>query len=377
MASRTGQEIRLKQYAKGMPTEDIFELAKVDVPEPKEGEFLVRNIWMSVDPYMRGRMRSPQETKSYISSFQLNKPLDDACVGQIIESKNKEFTVGEYVLGDFGWREYWISNGNDILKINSKIAPIQSFLGVLGMTGLTAYVGLLKIGELNEGKDTVFVSAASGAVGSIVSQIGKIKGCHVVGSAGSEEKVEWLLDEAKIDYAFNYKNIGENNNISSELKKACPEGIDLYFDNVGGKHLEAAIDNMKTFGAQQVHAGGSAARALVENTLQIAAGTSVVNSELSLVAQNVSAATGGSQAAILRVLQQIALQTASWGGGPQVQKFVTNVKNSVAKNTKHVSEVINVITNNIIQCSGSDNTCNISNEQNTNVCKDYFVLYEP
>jgi NADPH-dependent curcumin reductase CurA len=189
----------------------------------------------------------PQETKSYISSFQLNKPLDGACVGQIIESKNKDFIAGEYVLGNFGWREYWLSNGNDILKINSKIVPIQSFLSVLGMTGLTAYVGLFKIGKLNEGKDTVFVSAASGAVGSVASQIAKLKGCHVVGSAGSEEKVEWLLDEAKIDYAFNYKNIGENN-ISSELKRACPDGIDLYFDNVGDKHLEAAIDNMKTFG---------------------------------------------------------------------------------------------------------------------------------
>jgi NADPH-dependent curcumin reductase CurA len=116
------------------------------------------------------------------------------------------------------------------------------------MTGLTAFVGLFKIGKLNEGKDTVFVSAASGAVGSVTAQIAKIKGCHVMGSAGSEEKVEWLLDKAKIDYAFNYKNIGENNNISSELKKSCPEGIDLYFDNVGGEHLEAAIDNMKTFG---------------------------------------------------------------------------------------------------------------------------------
>ena len=175
MASITGQEIRLKQYPKGMPTEDIFELAKVDVPEPKEGEFLVRNIWMSVDQYMRGRMRSPQETKSYISSFQLNKPLDGGCVGQVIESKNKGFTVGEYVLGNFGWREYWLSNGNGVLKIDSKIAPIQSFLGILGMTGLTAYVGLFRIGELNEGKDTVFVSAASGAVGSVAAQIAKIK----------------------------------------------------------------------------------------------------------------------------------------------------------------------------------------------------------
>ena len=118
MVSRTGQEIHLKQYPKGMPTEDIFELVKVDLPEPKEGEFLVRNVWMSVDPYMRGRMRSPQETKSYISSFQLNTPLDGACVGQIVESKNKDFRVGEYVLGNYGWRENWLSNGNDILKIN-------------------------------------------------------------------------------------------------------------------------------------------------------------------------------------------------------------------------------------------------------------------
>jgi len=247
MVPRIGQEIRLKQYPKGVPTEDLFQHVKVDVPEPKVGELLIRNIWMSVDPYMRGRMRSPEETKSYIDSFQLNKPLDGACVGQIIESKNNEFTVGECVLGNFGWREYWLSNGKDILKINSKIAPIQSFLGVLGMTGLTAYVGLIEIGKLNEGKDTVFISAASGAVGSIACQIAKIKGCHVVGSVGSEEKVEWLLDEVKIDYAFNHKTVGENN-ISSELKKACPEGIDLYFDNVGGKHLEAAIDNMRTFG---------------------------------------------------------------------------------------------------------------------------------
>ena len=140
--TRTGQEIRLKQYPKAMPSEDIFDLVKVDVPEPDEGELLVRNIWMSVDPYMRGRMRSPQETKSYISSFQLNKSLDGACVGQIIESKNNKFTVGEYVLGNFVWREYWLSDGKDLLKIDSKIAPIQSFLGVLGMPGLTAYVGL-------------------------------------------------------------------------------------------------------------------------------------------------------------------------------------------------------------------------------------------
>jgi NADPH-dependent curcumin reductase CurA len=253
MMQRTGQEIHLKQYPMGMPTEDIFEIVQVEIPELKDGEFLVRNIWMSVDPYMRGRMRSPEETKSYIDSFQLYRPLDGACVGLIIESKSDQFKKGEYVLGNFGWREYWISRGegggggNDIMKIDSTIAPIQSFLGVLGMPGLTAYVGLVKIGRLNEGRDTVFISAASGAVGSVACQIAKIKGCHVVGSAGSEEKVEWLLDEVKTDYAFNYKTEG-GNNVSLDLKRGCPEGIDLYFDNVGGKQLEASIENMKTFG---------------------------------------------------------------------------------------------------------------------------------
>ena len=247
MEQRIGREVHLKQYPHGMPSEEIFEIVKVNIPEPKEGEFLVKNLWMSVDPYMRGRMKSPEESKSYISSYRLSKPLEGSCIGQIIESENNNYKVGEFVLGNFGWRDYWISNGRDIMKVNSKIAPIQTYLGALGMPGLTAYVGLINIGKLNEGKDTVFISAASGAVGSIACQIAKIKGCHVVGSAGSDEKVEWLYDSIKLDYAFNYKTIGENN-LSSELKKGCPEGIDLYFDNVGGKHLEAALDNTKTFG---------------------------------------------------------------------------------------------------------------------------------
>jgi NADPH-dependent curcumin reductase CurA len=242
-------EIHLKQRSPGMPTESDFELVKVNVPDPKDGEFLVRNIWMSVDPYMRGRMK---ETKSYIPSFQLGKPLEGGCVGQIIKSKNNQFRVGEYVLGNFGWRDYWLYNGSkDVRKIDPKTAPIQWYLGILGMTGLTAYVGLLNIAELNGNSDnnsTIFVSAASGAVGSIACQIAKIKGCRVVGSVGSQEKVKWLLDQAGIDYAFNYKEVGRENNISSELRKSCPDGIDIYFDNVGGKHLEAAIDNMKVFG---------------------------------------------------------------------------------------------------------------------------------
>ncbi|MFB5600409.1 MAG: NADP-dependent oxidoreductase [Nitrososphaeraceae archaeon] len=241
---RISREICLTEFPEGIPKDNNFKLRQVEIPEPtKDGEFLVRNIWMSVDPYMRGRMR--KEGNSYISSFKLGKPLEGSCVGQIVASKNNQFAVGDYVLGMFGWREYWSSNnGSDVIKIDQKIAPIQSFLGTFGMTGLTAYVGLLKIGELKD-HDTVYVSAASGAVGSIVCQIAKIKGCPVIGSAGTEEKVKWLLDKAGIDYAFNYKQV---NDISVELGKICPEKIDIYFDNVGGKHLEAALNNMKTFG---------------------------------------------------------------------------------------------------------------------------------
>ncbi len=247
MGQRVGQEVHLKQYPRGLPTENNFELVKVNIPEPKEGEFLVRNIWMSADPYMRGRMRGPDETKSYVVSYQLNKPLEGACIGQIIESKNLKYNKGDFLLGNFGWRDYWISDGDDVMKVNSEVAPIQSYLSVLGMTGFTAYVGLTKIGELNEGKDTVFISSASGAVGSIACQIAKIKGCHVVGSAGKDEKVDWLLDEIKLDYAFNYNTV-DDSELSNELKKACPEGIDLYFDNVGGKQFEAALNNIKPFG---------------------------------------------------------------------------------------------------------------------------------
>ena len=191
---------------------------------------------------MRDRMR--KEGNSYIPPFKLGQPLEGACIGQVIASKNNQFAVGECVLGMLGWREYWLSNGSDVVTVNPKIAPLQSFLGTFGMTGLTAYIGLLKIGELKDG-DTVFVSAASGAVGSIVCQIAKIKGCHVIGSAGSEDKVKWLVGQAGIDYAFNYKEVNE---ISAELLKICPDKIDIYFDNVGGKHLEAALANLKTFG---------------------------------------------------------------------------------------------------------------------------------
>jgi len=196
---------------------------------------------MSVDPYMRGRMVN---RKSYVPPVQLNQPLEGGCVGRVVDSKNKQFQVGDFVLGMLGWRENFISDGTGLLKIDPKIAPIQAYLGTLGMPGLTAYVGLLDIGRPKEG-ETVFVSAASGAVGSIVCQIAKIKGCRVVGSAGSDEKVSWLLEEVGVDAPFNYKKV---DNVIAEVGKHCPKGIDVYYENVGGVHLEAALEHMNKFG---------------------------------------------------------------------------------------------------------------------------------
>lgn len=241
MARITSREIRLRKRPVGMPSEDDFELVEAEIAEPREGEVLIRNIYMSVDPYMRGRMN---EGKSYVPPFGLGKPLEGGCVGEVVISRNDRFLRGDYALGQQGWREYYISDGSGLTKVDPAVAPVQTYLGPLGMTGLTAYVGFLDIGKPRQG-DTVFVSAASGAVGSIVSQIAKIKGCRVVGSAGSDEKISWLLEMAGIDAAINYKKVGD---LSAELAGLCPEGIDIYFENVGGKHLEAALDNMKLFG---------------------------------------------------------------------------------------------------------------------------------
>jgi NADPH-dependent curcumin reductase CurA len=241
MAEKISREIRLKNRPVGLPAESDFELAEVRVPQVGQRQVLVENIYMSVDPYMRGRM---VDRKSYVPPFQIGQPLDGGCVGRVVESKNEQFKVGDFVLGMFGWREYFISDGTGLFKIDPNLAPIQAYLGTLGMPGLTAYVGLLDIGKTKQG-ETVFVSAASGAVGSVVCQIAKLKGCYVVGSAGSDAKVSWLLDEAGVDAAFNYKKA---NNIIAEVGKKCPKGIDVYFENVGGVHLQAALEHMNTFG---------------------------------------------------------------------------------------------------------------------------------
>jgi NADPH-dependent curcumin reductase CurA len=241
MNNKMSREVRLRKRPVGLPGEDDFELAEVPVPEAEDGEVLVRNIYMSVDPYMRGRMA---DRKSYAPSFQLGEPLRGGCVGQVVQSKNNVFQTGDYVLGNNGWREYYVSNGTGLRKIDPDLAPIQSYLGSVGMPGMTAYVGLLDIGQPKEG-ETVFVSAASGAVGSIVCQIAKIKGCRVVGSAGSDEKVHWLLTEAGVDAAINYKKVED---LAAEVGRHCPGGVDIYFENVGGEHLEAALTHMNNFG---------------------------------------------------------------------------------------------------------------------------------
>jgi NADPH-dependent curcumin reductase CurA len=241
MAETLSREIRLARRPVGLPRESDFDLVEVRIPEPKEGEVLVRNLYLSVDPYMRGRMT---ERKSYVPPFQVGEALSGACVGKVVASESRTFQAGDYVVGSQGWREYYLSSGEDLILIDPKIAPVQAYLGTLGMPGLTAYVGLLDIGRPKSG-ETVLVSAASGAVGAVVCQIAKIKGCRVIGSAGSDAKVSWLIDEAGIDAAFNYK---EAEDLVAELGKYCPGGIDVYFENVGGKHLEAALEHMNPCG---------------------------------------------------------------------------------------------------------------------------------
>jgi len=243
MAERVNREIHLKSRPTGMPKVENFELVETPVPKPGPGQFLIQNIFMSVDPYMRGRM---MDRESYVPPFQVGHVLDGGSVGRVIESNSDGYNVGDYVCGfaSGGWREYWVSDGTLMQKIDPDLAPLQAYLGTLGMPGLTAYSGLLRIGEPKEG-ETVFVSAAAGAVGSIVCQIAKIKGCRVVGSVGSDEKVEWLKREAGADAAVNYKTCGD---LEAALKKECPKGIDIYFENVGGEHLEAALNLMNQRG---------------------------------------------------------------------------------------------------------------------------------
>ncbi|MBI3677898.1 MAG: NADP-dependent oxidoreductase [Proteobacteria bacterium] len=242
MTDQKNREIRLKRRPSGMPTTGDFELVETHVPTPGPGQILIRNSYMSVDPYMRGRM---VDRESYTPPFQIGETLSGGAVGQVVASNNNvQFKAGDFVSNFAGWREWFVSDGAGLQKIDPTLAPVQAYLGALGMPGLTAYAGLLKVGELKEG-ERVFVSAASGAVGAIVCQIAKNKGCYVVGSAGSDEKCDWLKKEARCNETINYRKAG---NLAAALRRAAPEGIDVYFENVGGEHLDAALANMRMNG---------------------------------------------------------------------------------------------------------------------------------
>ncbi len=234
------REIRLKAWPQGLPVQDDFEIAESETPTLEEGELLIRNVAMSVDPYMRGRLRPG---KSYVSSFSIGEPLAGGCVGIVEESRSNNVVAASRVLHGKGFREYSVVPDGEVKQIDAGV-PMSAHLGVFGMPGRTAYVGLKNFGSPVEG-ETIYVSAAAGAVGSTVSQIAKILGLRVIASAGSEAKVRFLLEDACVDAAFNYRDFG---NISRELRRSAPDGIDIYFDNVGGSHLEAAIANMNDFG---------------------------------------------------------------------------------------------------------------------------------
>ncbi|GAA2595740.1 NADP-dependent oxidoreductase [Streptomyces axinellae] len=238
----TGREWHLTERPEGWPDpEKNFALREAPVTEPGEGEVLVKNLYLSVDPYMRGRMSA---AKSYAEPYKLNKPMLGAAVGRVLASGAEGFSEGDHVLHFFGWREYATFDARSAVKVDPEAAPLTTYLGVLGMPGLTAYAGLLRVAGFKEG-DAVFVSGAAGAVGSEVGQIARLKGAsRVVGSAGSDEKVKLLTEEYGFDAAFNYKN----GPVKDQLKEAAPDGIDVYFDNVGGEHLEAAISAMNLHG---------------------------------------------------------------------------------------------------------------------------------
>ena len=234
--------VTLKEYIPiGNPEVSNFEIKEKTISINKNDNILVHNEWISVDPYMRARMT---EKKNYKPPFELNKPMEGLAIGRVVESNNLTFTKGDLVKSDFGWRDKFITSANNLKKINQINVPIQTYLGPLGFTGHTAYVGLFKIGELKKNQ-TVLVSSAAGSVGSIVCQIAKIKGCKVIASTGTDEKVNWLKNEIGVDEAFNYNKV---DNLVLHLKSLSPEGYDLYFDNVGGEFLESAIFRMKNYG---------------------------------------------------------------------------------------------------------------------------------
>ena len=236
----TTKQIVLASRPKGLPVSDNFRIEDFELPEIKAGEIIIKGMYYSVDPYMRGRMN---DTKSYVAPFELDKPLNGSVVGKVIESKSDSYKSGDIVVGSFPWQKNFIATEKELTKVDSDAAPVSYYLSILGMTGLTAYFGLMHIGKPKSG-ETVVVSGAAGAVGLVVGQIAKIQGCRVVGIAGSDEKTKLLTTEFGFDEAINYNT---TNDMSKSIAEACPNGVDVYFDNVGGDISDAVIKNINFY----------------------------------------------------------------------------------------------------------------------------------
>ncbi|MEZ5354990.1 MAG: NADP-dependent oxidoreductase [Bryobacteraceae bacterium] len=233
----THRRVVLAARPSGVPTESDFRLEESPVPDPADGEFLIESVYLSVDPYMRGRMR---DVASYAAPLQLGEVMTGGGVGRVAASRNPRYAVGDWVEGMTGWQTHLVTRGAGFRKIDPTLAPPSTALGVLGMPGLTAYFGLLEVGAARAG-DTVVVSGAAGAVGSAVGQIAKIAGCRVVGIAGSDDKVAWLTGDLGFDAAFNYKT---ESDYRARIRDLCPSGVDVYFDNVGGPISDAVMPSL-------------------------------------------------------------------------------------------------------------------------------------
>lgn len=239
MSNESNRKITLKSRPDGYPKPSDFELIEESITQPGEGEVLVESIWLSLDPYMRGRMG---EGGTFAASVGLGDVMVGSAVGRIVESRTPAYEVGEIVDVELGWQEYGVLAGQDLRRVDPSMGPLSTALGILGMTGMTAYFGFLEVCQPRPG-DTVVVSAASGAVGQVVGQIAKIMGCYVVGTAGSQEKIDYIVDELGFDVGINYKT----DNVPEALAEACPLGIDVYFDNVGGPTTDAVMENLADF----------------------------------------------------------------------------------------------------------------------------------
>ncbi|HEX5515843.1 MAG TPA: NADP-dependent oxidoreductase [Gammaproteobacteria bacterium] len=238
------QRITLIERPEGMPDERHLRLESEPVPSPTAGQVLLRTIYLSLDPYMRGRMSA---ARSYAKSVEIGDVMEGGTVCQVVASQHPDWQEGDLVLARSGWQTYALSDGQGLRRLDPAVAPISTAVGVLGMPGFTAYVGLLEIGQPKAG-ETVVVSAASGAVGQVVGQIAKLKGCRVIGIAGADDKCAYVVDELGFDACVNYRDA----DFPAQLQAACPQGIDIYFENVGGKVLNAVIDLLNDFSRMPV-----------------------------------------------------------------------------------------------------------------------------